>query len=383
MARDTEAELDKYINDLADIQEPDTGTDAGDTNDVSNDDDAGAVQQQQEQTTDTTADGQTGASDKQNKDARGDDGGRKQQKAGDKKGQQQQQGQKTPAQQQLRSNSDGTFSDGQGNIVDKDGKLIAQSGYVARMYHTARRMRSQLEERTQQLNELSSTVGELRSLNNSIRQYQLDNDEVAQALDLAGRMKRGDYLGVAKEVIALIAAQGYNVTDLLGSDVGDSIDMRAVRQMLDQRLAPIAQQEQQQRRNDEAAAQGRRNYERFVSENDYADIHGDAIVGVMRREQCTPQQAYNRLLMFATRNNLDFTQPLGPQIEQRQQQAQGGNRNGQHQQQQQQMNGQQRKPMPNGAGTRSPGAVPTVPLADAEADWGTIISEVQRTIGNA
>lgn len=205
----------------------------------------------------------------------------------------------------------------------------------------------------------------------------MSNDEVAQAMDVAARMKRGDVLGVAKDILAAIAAKGYNVTDLLGSDVGDSIELKAINRMIDERLAPITRQEQDRQRQIEAARVGEQNYRQFVANNEYADLHADDIVRLMQREGVNPQIAYNRLLQFATVNRLDFSQPLKPQIEARIRAAQA------NQQQQQQPNGQQRKPMPNGASTRHSGAVPTVPLANADDDWGTIISEVQRTMGNA
>lgn len=364
-------ELDKYINDLADIKdEPDPNANGADDNADGGDDVEGAEQQQQ-----SNADEQNAGEGQQAQGADPDAGG-KQQKGDGKKGQQPGKGKKGAEPEQLRPLGDGTFANGKGDIVDKDGKLIASNGFAARMYHSNRRLKAQLDERTTQLNGIAAQVGEVKALATSIQHYGLDNDEVAQALDMAGRMKRGDVLGVAKDVLAIIAAQGYNVTDLLGSDVGDSIELKAINRMIDQRLAPITRQEQDRQRQDEAAQRGRQAYNTFVANNDYANIHADDIVQVMRREGVNPQAAYNRLLQFATANRLDFSQPLGPQVIARME-ALKKQRGGQS------PNNRQQKPMPNGAVTRNSGAIPAQPLASADDDWGSIISEVQRTIGNA
>lgn len=362
-------ELDKYINDLADIKEPDPNTAADDANDDRGGEDVGDVGQQQ------TAD-----VDQQNVDARAQDqgadpdAGRKKQKDDGKKGKQSSKGEKATEQDQLRPLGDGTFANAKGDIVDQSGKLIAQNGFAARMYHNNRRLKAQLDERTQQLSEISRAVGEVQALARSIQSAGLSNDEVAQAMDMASRMKRGDVIGVAKDVLAIIAARGYNVTDLLGSEVGDSLELRAMKQMLDERLAPITREDQARQQREEAARRGKMEYDRFIAANDYAEVHANDIVQVMQREGVNAQTAYNRLLQFASVNRLDFSKPLAPQVHERMNAAK--NNGGQQQNRQQ-------KPMPNGASTRYTGAVPTVPLASADDDWGTIISEVQRTIGNA
>lgn len=367
----SEEELDKYINDLAGIEEPDANAAADD--DTGGDDNADAGQEQQQPG--GNADEQN---DQQDQPAKGadPDADRTKQKDGKDKNQQPGKGKKGAEQSELRPLGDGTFANAKGDIVDQSGKLIASGGFAARMYHTNRRLKAQLDERTNQLNGIAQQVGEVKALATSIQRYGLNNDETAQALDLAGRMKRGDFLGVAKEVLAMVAAQGYNVTDLLGSEVGDSIELRAINRMIDERLAPITRQEKDRQRETEAETAGRRNYEKFVAENDYADVHANDIVQVMRKEGVNPQVAYNRLFQFAVTNRLDFSKPLGPQVVARIEadKKRGGNR---------QPNGNQRKPMPNGAATRVNGAIPAQPLASADDDWGSIISEVQRTIGNA
>lgn len=371
MPRENSDELDSYINDLAGI-EPDVNDNGNNEADAGDDDNTPGQQLQPQQ-----------------KDVPNDD----QQLPGDQNTQQQQQpkepegkdkNKQSDQQQQQpkklgRPLGDGTFVDGNGNITDAQGNVIAQGGFASRMYQTNQRLKARLEEQTTQLNDISRQVGEVQSLAQSISRAGLSNDETAQAINLASRMKRGDYLGVAKEVLALVAAQGYNVTELLGSDVGDTIEMRAIQQMIDTRLAPITRQEQARQQESAAEQNARANYSRFIQDNEYADVHADAIARLAKQEGVNPQTAYNRLYRFAAENGMDFSQPLGPQIQLIQQ------ANARRQQQRDNVKPAARgqRPMPNGGATRGNGAVSTLPEAGANDDWGSIIREVQRTLGNA
>lgn len=353
-------ETDKYINEIADIDDGDThDTDV----DVSTDNTGG------------TPDFKTGApTDKTDATAKVDAGSGQQQevkgkapKAAPAQGTVEQQ----PNPAELRPLGNGAFADKAGNIVSADGKLIAEKGFAARMHQQNQRFRSQNETLTSEVNDLRTRVTELRSLDESMRRGGINADELAQALDFATRYKKGDVLGIAKEIVALAMAAGHNATDLLGKDVGDSIDMRGVKAILDERLGPIAKSRQEDEQKAQTEKVARDNYTRFVNDNEYADVHGDAIVRLARAENIPLQLAYNRLYKFAADNQLDFSMDLGPQIQERNTPAQ--------QPTQQQPTP---KPMPNGATTRASGALPAPaePMNDADDDWGTIIKQAMATM---
>lgn len=265
---------------------------------------------------------------------------------------------------QLRPLGDGVFADAKGNIVDKEGKMIAESGFAARMYQTNRRLRARLDDQTQLLETMNTRLQEGNMLMQAAAQQGLTNDDMARAIDLATRFKKGDVLSVAKDILAEVSAAGYNVSDLLGEDVGDSIDMKAITTLLDQRLGPIAQQRQTAEQEQQADVIARQQYNTFVNDNPYADIHGREIVQVVQREGKTLQQAYNALRTFAYRNNLDFSRPLAPQIIERQKQLR---------EQQQNQNSSRQKPLPNGAGPQG-GMTDAMPTSGADDDWSTIIN---------
>ncbi len=355
-----EGELDKYINDLGGIEEENNDADTGvvdDGNGTGTADDASTGNDTQDQA--VRRDEQVGAEQQTKKQVQ-------------PKGQQSQQSDQAATGKQPRPLGDGTFMDANGNITDQAGKVIAEKGFAARMYQTNQRLKERVQQAEGHLDNLLPRIKELEGIDNSIRSQNLDTQEVSQALELAGRMKRGDYLGVAKEVLALVMAQGYNVTDLLGGDVGDTIEMKSIQRMIDDRLAPLTREEQRRQQQEQATQNATKAYREFVRQNDYAEVHANDIAAVVQQKGVTPQQAYNAVRAFAYENGLDFSQPLKPQIE-----AIIAEQNKQPATQQRQ---NPTRPMPSGVNTRLNGAPQNLAPASADDDWGSIIRSVQETM---
>lgn len=355
-----------YLNDIAGLEPDDTQDDTSAREDSTREPtngDAGTTDQQStrkgEQVEDKSAKGAQAKQPKLKED-----------------GAQQQPNKDDQGTKQLQKHVSGNFLDDKGNIVTSTGQIVAANGSHRRLYEDNARVRTRLADADRQILELRQQTEGTKLLNGIPAQFNLDQSEVAAALDLAGRMKRGDVLGVAKEVIALLAAQGHNVTELLGKDVGDSVDMKAIAAMMDRRLGPIQQKndaEQERTRQIEVA---QRNYNQFVSDNEYADVHGNEIAALAKQDGITLQQAYNRLAKFAADNQFDLSLPLGPQIEAKQAAAAGTIPNKGQQQKNKTDNG---RPMPNGAGTRDGGVKEaTTVYADPSDSWSSIIKRAQQ-----
>lgn len=292
-------------------------------------------------------------------------------------GQQSQQGNETAKPQSLRPLRGGVFADDKGNIVDRNGRNLANAGREARLYGEHARSRHELQQAQGRIQTLEREMQTNQALNGLPQRMGLGTEEVTQALTLAAKVRQGQVLDVAREVLAMCVAQGHNVSDLLGSDVGDSIEMKALQRMLDTRLAPITQQEQQRQTETAAEQRAREQYDAFLAQNEYADLHADDIVLVMQSEGLNAQQAYNKLMTFVNRQGLDPSQPIAPQIEAlRTQQPQP---NGQQQQRQQVQQRQQptQKPMINGARSNPSVTATSSQMFGAEDDWSSIIRQVQ------
>lgn len=301
-------------------------------------------------------------------------------KVDDKDQQQADKDQKPDAQQQqklkkgIRKSDDGNLIDTRGNIVDENGTILAPVGKTRRIYERNQRLERQVENLTRERDTLHAQSRETQLLNGIANGRGLTNDDLAVAIDIAAKMKRGDALGAAKDVIAILAAQGHNVSDLLGNNVGDAVEMRAIKQMIQEATAPLRQQQQNQQVDAEARQRGEAAYNQFVADNEYADVHANEIARLAEKDGISPQQAYNRLSRFAIANDLDFSLPLRDQILERATALQANN--GQQAQQQQ----RQAKPMPNGGSATRPvnGVQPKEPIqADPDEDWGSIIARAQ------
>lgn len=281
----------------------------------------------------------------------------------------QQQQQQKPS---LRKGNRGDWFDDKGNITDEQGNILYTAGRARRAYEENQRFRAERNDMIERTQRAELQLREVTYLNGVPQKFNLSNDEVATALDWAARMKR-DPVSVAKDLLAAITAQGYNVTDLLGKDVGDSIDMRGIKALLDERLKPFEQQRQQASEEDAGMQEARRLYNAFLADNEFADVHEDAIANLAKRDGVSPQVSYNRLYKFAADNGLDFSMPLGPQIIER--------RNAQQQPDNRQQQRTEQRPLPsNAAQTRSNGAQERTPVyADPDDDWASIIARAMKT----
>lgn len=266
----------------------------------------------------------------------------------------------------------GLFTNAKGDIVDpRDGVVIARAGSERRLFEKNMRMARDASEKDTRIEELTRQNKDIQFLNNVPQQYGLDTADVQHALALAAVFKKNP-VEAARNLVELALQQGHNVSDILGKDAGDALEMRAVKQMLDERLAPLTQQRTQQSEADAQKATAQRAMESFIDEHEHSDLHLpvlDRMIG--DNPQLTPEKAYYELRLFCANKGLDFTKPLAPQIAALQQNgrsAQNGNR-------QPTRNGS----LPNGRGTTQQHR----PMDDAEQydprqSWDDIIRSLNR-----
>ena len=265
---------------------------------------------------------------------------------------------------------DGTFADGNGNIVDENGAIIAKGGYAARIFQERERLQTRLRETNESLQNVVKQFEGVRDLASMISNAGLETQDVHQAMEMASRIKRGDVLGVAKELVAFATARGHNVSEITGNTVGDAIEMKGLQRMLDERLAPLRQQEELQRQQEAHNARAIQQANSFLAANDFAEVHVNEIATIVRQQDVTPQQAYNQLRSAAVANGFNFALPLGPQIEFRRQQA--------AMQQSQQQLQQTQKPRLQG-NSRLGGGQSAQPMAAATDSWDSILLQAGLT----
>lgn len=273
------------------------------------------------------------------------------------------------------------FMDAKGNIVDKTGKVIAQAGVQSRLWMENSRTTALNANLTRQVEQLNTRMQADRDIVTRAKEIAelptklgVTEEDYREGITLM-RDWRSDPVKVAREVVARTLSFGHNLSDILGKSAGDAIEMKALTALIKQTTDPINQERATKaattKANDTAAAA----YQEFVGSHPHAETHGDAIANLMNKRGVTAREAYLMVKNTALEYGLDFSEPLGPQIDVlREQQAQ--------QNSQPQRNGQRQPgaPLLNGGGARGRETV-ELQQAGADEDWGSILKGVIGSTG--
>lgn len=269
----------------------------------------------------------------------------------------------------------GDFVDAKGNVVDANGKIIAKAGSERRLHVEKRQAEARATTLGLQLEEANKKLEQAQIFADLPKNLGVSPEEYGDGLKLM-KLFKADPVAAAKEVVARAMALGHNVTDILGAEVGNSVDMMALRRHSEEMAnRPIREREEQNRRQEESQRQGQIAYNNFISQYPDADIHGDAIAHQMQTQGVSAETAYLRIQNFALANGLDFSEPLGPQIEARTRANISGN-----QVRQDQPSARRPAPMGNGNG----GRVSDQQLTDksgvnsADDSWADILRDAMK-----
>lgn len=203
--------------------------------------------------------------------------------------------------------------DDKGNVVNEKGEILAKAGPDRRLYAETVRARSELEVARNENTQMRQQLEQAREFAELPQRLGISPDDYRDALNLARTFAQNP-VQAAKEVVARAMALGHNVTDILGNDVGNSVDMIALRRMQEElHQRPLREQQQAQQAREEQMRNAQTEVNRFLAKYPDAETHGEAIANLMARG-VNPETAYLQIQNFALANGLDFSQPLGPQI---------------------------------------------------------------------
>ena len=211
-------------------------------------------------------------------------------------------------------------ADENGNFVDESGKVIARAGSERRMYERLQRSERSAKHFESEVTRLQQEAGQSRTLNDLPKQYNLNEQEVGLGLHIINQLKTSP-VEAGRWILQEVMKSGYNLQQILGDVEGvpsSSMDMGAISRLIDEKLSPITQDREQQESATQAATENQRNAEQFIATHEYADVHLDAIVNLMKSNpNMSSERAYFEVRQYAQANSLDFTQSLGQQIEAR------------------------------------------------------------------
>lgn len=287
-----------------------------------------------------------------------------------------------PVQQQAERTGPPVKSDDKGNLVDRSGNIVVKAGSERRFFETAQRYGRQAQDLQKQVETLNKQIADSSAITSLPKEYNLDNDEVRLGLQVAKSLRDAP-VQTAQWALREVMKMGHTFESIVGGQNGaQSMQMDALSKMIDEKINPLLQpqreaQERAQRDNEVRAV-----YNEFLQKHPHSNVHQGEIAQVMQRgDKPNAEVAYWRLREYATRNGLDFTKPLPPQIEARRQGVPQPQQNGHAQPA---PNAPQRMPstapMPNG------GARPAPTRADEgmshpDANWDEIIAQSMRSSG--
>lgn len=286
---------------------------------------------------------------------------------------------KTPATESVRR-------DDKGNIVDKDGNIIAARGAERRIYQQNERLRASLADRDAELNRLRADNQRLAQVAETPKRLGLTNEDLVDGYAIMAMFKTNPVQAV-HEVIARALKLGYDMTDFLGPEAQGAVQTSAIRGLLDERLAPLQQQQTAQINQQEIDERARREFNDFLTKYPDADLHPEAINAFVKQDQSKDpaavvfERAYLQLETWCARNNYDISLPLKPQIEARQAAQTQPALQPQPSPQQRVTVPHQQPSFPNGRAGQAPMMEPDMMVAPTDS-WDAIISKVRQSMAN-
>ena len=192
------------------------------------------------------------------------------------------------------------------DLVDGQGNLVAQGGKERRFYETAQRERSRADNLEKELTTVKAQMDAVNNAGTLGTQYSLTPEEITTGAQIIAAYKNNP-VETIQYMLTQAQASGHNIDALTTG----SLDMSAVKQMLDTALQPLVSEHQE--RADTQAAQGRATsvYNNFMAKYPDSAVHEDTLARLLNEDaSLSPEAAYFKLQSYYAKNNLDWTKSL-------------------------------------------------------------------------
>ena len=271
--------------------------------------------------------------------------------------------------------------DKKGNLVNQQGHIVARAGSERRLFEKSTRLETQLkqeksarEQDRQMLHRAAQEIKGMREVQGMAENLRMTTREAMMGLNLVDKFKK-DPQDFFKYVLTQMAAIGQDVTKFLPEAGAAAVSPEGIKQLIQNELrgalGPVRETREAEQQQQRAIQDAEREYTAFVDRFPDVTTHEDVIARLIQDDaNLSLDAAYYKLQSFAAQNQLDFSRPLKPQIEERQ--RSGKTQNAQRTQQ---------RPMPNGRG-----AAPVVTkqaVHSADSSWDDLIRTTMRENGIA
>lgn len=279
-------------------------------------------------------------------------------------------GTQPPTQQAFRRRHDGLLEQPSADnpkvrdLVDpQTGRVVAKGGIERHVFEEGQRHARENVAIKGQLQQLQGFVQSVGEVTREAARLNIKPEDQMIAMRVMSDFLR-DPVKTVQYLVEEVKAKGYPIP-FLEQGISPGMDMAAIGRMIDTKMAPLTQQQRAQQERAQVEQRATAELNTFLGNNPDANENLDVLAEMMQAQpSLTVQDAYTKMIRWAHVNDLDWTQPLKPQIDARRQAPQGQQPN--HQQPTQ----QQQRPVP---GRRSGGAGAT-PMANG-ADTGQQFNE--------
>ena len=215
---------------------------------------------------------------------------------------------------------DKPLRDDQGRIVDKDGNVIAATREEKQNMFNYNRLRHTADKIAQRNTQLEGEITKLQRIRDLPAQLGITVEQMGEAAQYRAGLER-DPINTVRDIVAGVMQKGYTMQQLFGDDAPSTLNAGLIRRELQQHLQPITERFATEQREQRVQERATNDMQDFVANHQFAEVHGDAIANLVgRNEGMSPEKAYYELRMWAADRGLDFSQPLGPQVQQQRQQ---------------------------------------------------------------
>ncbi len=257
-----------------------------------------------------------------------------------------------------------------GNVTDAQGQVVAAAGRERRWFETSQTLQNYLTHQREEISTLTTRIGEIsmsskEALNGIPTRLGLNDAEVDMGLKLSANFK-SDPVATARYILAETMKLGYNLEQIVETAGSNNLNMTAIKQLLDDRLGPVAAQRTEEQNKQATEQHGIDAYNKFMHRFPDAAHHQDQIAAIANHYKVAPEDAYFELRMWANKRGFDFNQPLPPQMQRATPPA----------------NAPSTAPLPNG-GTPLGVVTDTPQIASEDADYDDIIRDAMRDAGMA
>ena len=260
------------------------------------------------------------------------------------------------------------------DLVDPiSGRVVARGGIERKIYEDGQRVGRENNALKQKVQGLENQVRGMNEVTQTGARLGVAPQDQVIAIQLMSEFLRDPVTTLGK-LVEEVKSKGYQIP-FLEQGVSQGMDLNAISRMIDGKLAPLTQRQQQEAQAAHHRQQAQAGLDAFLEENEDANANLDVLAEMLQAQPDLPLgSAYTKMIRWAHENGLDWTQPLKPQIAERQQR-----------QQQQTTQQTEQRPLPGrrsaatGGATRANGAA-SQPMSE-NSSWSDIIRSAMEESG--